>query len=589
MLGRDVGLERTESLRRRGMLALGAAVVALAAFLPAARAQTPFDEAVFSGYSTGTVVHADALQSGSTRVVDAEEAFSGASVNSQGLGAAIENEMQRVVQPALSAKNSHGRGSGLEIGFGQAPNAENQIIEAGKAEAAAGPTDKDPVVATEEIGPLPADPVAWASVLRGQARANWRTDGQCILGDDISRGLGYAADAQLVNSGDANADGSMKEPLVAADAPDPERAVSQSLSRTLLVPQVNKQGQRVGLLAFGLMSETRMTIAPVTLSKNTENEFTIEFLGEWVLQALAGGVPGTAFVHYGPGKVSPLTPILRVIRGGEITDILTFQQFFTNEGLVIDVPGVAEIAIGEDPRAIGGSATSNPTEVANGTEAAGAVDVVRLKLFEQKDGSTVTQRAADLRVGHMESRAKVPAGGISCPIPVRKVPNPPGVSVGQTFTTDITVSNPFGCDLTKVKVIDEIRTEAGARFKIEGTDPDADVVPTQGGLEEATIVWNDIGTIEKGKSKTVSVTIRAQAGGLIIDIATANATLGNCEGEASALVGVGVSGVSNEVRVPVVLGERIVKTGVGTPIIAAVSMLVLAGLGVLAMRRRRVA
>jgi hypothetical protein len=37
--------------------------------------------APFSGYSTGTAVHVDALQNGASRLLDTEIAFSGANVN----------------------------------------------------------------------------------------------------------------------------------------------------------------------------------------------------------------------------------------------------------------------------------------------------------------------------------------------------------------------------------------------------------------------------------------------------------------------------------------------------------------------------
>src|SRR5690349_4020746 len=72
-------------------------VVALHAALAPAAGQSVSAQvahfATFSGYSTGTAVHAGALQRGTTRLVDSEIAFSGANVNSAGLGAALSNEM----------------------------------------------------------------------------------------------------------------------------------------------------------------------------------------------------------------------------------------------------------------------------------------------------------------------------------------------------------------------------------------------------------------------------------------------------------------------------------------------------------------
>src|SRR5687768_1742754 len=74
--------------------------------------------APFSGYSTGTAVHADALQVGSNRLVDGEIAFSGANVNSAGIGPALVNEMTQAYQTVAEAGDkSAARGSGLEIGL----------------------------------------------------------------------------------------------------------------------------------------------------------------------------------------------------------------------------------------------------------------------------------------------------------------------------------------------------------------------------------------------------------------------------------------------------------------------------------------
>jgi hypothetical protein len=556
-------------------------------------AATSAATADFSGYATGTVLHADALQSGTTRLVDVEEAFSGASVDSRGLGATIQNEMVRTVQGALSGKNAFGRGTGLEVGLVVGPTTDNQLILAGKAEATALPEGE---LVSSEIA-LPASPFAYASLLRAQALAQWENAESCFLGGDVSRGLGFAADVQLLNLGATNPDGSMVQPLVASDATRPARAVSQSLSHTFVTPQVDKDGKRIGT-GFGLASEVRQTISPVTFFEGGPSEFTIELLGEWVLRASAGGIANTAVVHYGPLDESPQTPILRIIQGTSVSTLLTFQQFFTSQGLVIKIPGVAEIAIGEDPRAIGGDDESQPTTSGDGTTAAAAVDVLRVKLLEQKDGQgNVTARAADLRLGHMETRAQVPAGGLACDIPVTKVPNPASVSVGNTFTTTITVLNPFDCDLTNVRLVDVITTKLGARFAVEGTAPKASQLPSGANLPAGTVIWNDIGPIPLGKSKTVTLTLRAQgSGGEILDIATATGTLSKCKGSgaavvgsASAIEGAKLKGISRELRVPVaaVLGVKLPATGVGVPMALSLALLGLAVLGYAALRRAR--
>src|SRR5579864_2644402 len=213
------GSMRSFTRSRRGLVAAltVAAAAAQVVTMSQAHAQTPSSQA-FSAYSTGTVVHADALQAAvaGPRLVDAEEAFAGAAANSQGLGTSVLNEMSQDVSPALATKNTSARGSGLELGLGTStpnnPNA-NQLILASQASANAAPTT--PLV-TKEVGPVPASPIAYASLLRGQAAATWDPN-TCVIGQPLSYGLGYAADAQLLNTSTANPDGSMKNPVVAAD------------------------------------------------------------------------------------------------------------------------------------------------------------------------------------------------------------------------------------------------------------------------------------------------------------------------------------------------------------------------------------
>src|SRR2546428_934937 len=71
-------------------------------------------DGTFSGYATGTFLHADALQAGITgpRVADVEEGFSGTAVSSSGLaGPAILNEMDQAVKPAAAAGKSYASAS----------------------------------------------------------------------------------------------------------------------------------------------------------------------------------------------------------------------------------------------------------------------------------------------------------------------------------------------------------------------------------------------------------------------------------------------------------------------------------------------
>jgi len=154
----------------------------------------PFKDAHFSGYASGTVVHADLLQAGGVRLANADEAFTGSAVNSDGL-TKINNEVQRPVVPANAAKNSYGRGSAVEAGLASAPDAEEQLALTGKSQSIAPPSTN---LDTQAIT-LPENPLVYASLLSGQSQALWADD-QCIVGRDISFGRGHAADVQLVST-----------------------------------------------------------------------------------------------------------------------------------------------------------------------------------------------------------------------------------------------------------------------------------------------------------------------------------------------------------------------------------------------------
>src|SRR6266542_1771719 len=204
---------RSKVGRKAVSVVAAVAILALSFSATAAFGAVPFKDANFSGYATGTVVHADALQASGLRCVDAEEGFTGSAVNSNGLAGTIKNEVDRVVSPAAASKNSYGRGSAVEVGLGNAPDAENQVILAGKSESAAPPSTN---LDTQEIA-LPANPLVYASLLRGQSQALWSND-QCIVGRDISFGRGHAADVQLISTtATNNDDGTLEQPLVATD------------------------------------------------------------------------------------------------------------------------------------------------------------------------------------------------------------------------------------------------------------------------------------------------------------------------------------------------------------------------------------
>lgn len=521
------------------VLAIGALLVTGFTARPT-EAQVAFGSADFSGYATGTAEHVHALQSGGTRVADAEIAFSGATVDSLGLTDGIKNEMGRVVQPALTGKNSYGRGAGLEIGVNQPISSETaQIMLAGRSEASAAPSSD--LVKKELTLPASLDPVAYASLLRSEAQARWLAD-NCVTGQDLSYGRGYAADAQLVDTDTNSSTPMLETPLLSTDANNPERAANQSVSRMKLTAQSTKPevGKPLNIIGsdWGLMAETRQTIAPVTLFKGAANEVTIEVLGEWVLQAVAGGLPGTAFMHYGPGSASPDTPILRVLRGNVETRLVTLQQITGVNGLTVALPGNAgTIKIGEPPRAIGNPGAGAEV-AAGGTSAAGAVDVVRVEILEQRDAlGNVTSEAAEIRIGHMEAKAIVPAGGIRCPgITVTKAANPTLVGPNEEFTYTVGVTNNSTCKLVGVVVDDTMSVTAGVLYSVVSTTPD-DKKPR---ASDSKLVF-ELGDLDPGATKTITVRIRVlaeSAAGLFtnIAVATASCAIGSAQGSAQVAV-----------------------------------------------------
>lgn len=544
----------TSSRTRRAGVALMACAVVMA-LAPVVSAKSGPSVAI-QGLATGTVVHVDAIESGGTRLVDVEVAFSGASVNSfPGLNTPAVNEVGRQVQSALPSKVSFARGSGLEVGTGVSPQTDNQVILAGKVEAAALPStgllEKDITVNLK--------PLAFAGLARGQGQAHWMSDGDpCnTLGRNISYGNGYVTDVQLVETGTSTVD-EMQRPVLSTSHPDPVRAVSQSTSRTILVPQVDANGKRVGN-NFGMLSETRQTIAPVTLFKGTSNQFTIELLGEWVLQSVSTGLPGGSFVHYGPAATTPDTPVIRTIDAKGVTSNFSLQQVLGKNGIGAAVPGIAEIAIGEAPRAVNGAYGTQPARSSDGTNTAAAVDVVRVKLLENSGLLGPVSRVTDLRVGHMETQSKVPAGGIQCSLPVSKAGDSPTVPVGGVSTTTISVLNPYGCPVEDVAVKDSITTERDARFEITSAVPAATSHTPGAGLATGSVEWSNIGGIAVGASKKVSVAMNAQNGaGVIVDVANATGTL-NCPAD-------------SDLGRTTIFGASVGKVGlVGTPAVVRIS------------------
>jgi hypothetical protein len=536
---------------RIAALVVPAACVAALIATPASASVT----GPFSGYATGTFLHTDAVQAGITgpRLADVEEGFAGTAVSSSGLaGPAILNEMDQAVKPAAAGGKSYASASAAEVGIATTtpndPNGNQLKLPPTATKASAPPST---AMVTNDLVKVPANPLLYADAFRAQSQALWNDDA-CILGQPLNFAMSHAADVQLLSTVAQNAaDGKLTAPLLATDANPNGRAIGESRSFSYLTS--NGDG------TFGLASETHQTFLPVTLLKGTANELTVEVLGEWVLRVVATGVPGKSRVEYAPaGRVSPSTPILRILQrttlGLTDTKILDFQDLFGVGKLpipLLNLPGVLEISIGENPRAIGGAVNSAPDVNGNGTHAAAAVDVVRVKLLESKNIlGQVTSRIADFRLGHMEASATVPAGGIHCTIPVSKTVDKNPVGPGETFTWTITVPSTSGalaglaCDLIGLRVDDVVSVVDGApSIVLTGADHGGAITGNN------KVSWPNLGTYHPGDPPIVlhitGLVDGTTGAGTLRDDVTATANLGNCTGGAAGDQMVGTASLTN--------------------------------------------
>ena len=487
-----------------------------------------------AAYGTGSVIHTHVLEVGDQRLENLDAAFSGATFSSAPIPE-IKNEMARIVAPALAAGNGFARASGLEVGLAINKSGPNQIIPGSVAEAKAPPSTE---VVAKEAGPVNVAPLLSASLLRGEAQSV--ANAACTTGIDLTWGKGYAADLGLINGG-------LGSPTLSTAADPNQRSVSWSHSRTFLVPQ---EGTASPARKFGIASETRQTIAPVTLFKGQPQEFTLEFAGEWVLRTVADG-KNTVKIHYGPGEVSPSTPLLRILRPNQpVQEILSTQGLFGPDGLVVDVSPVIKITIGAPPRMIGGADNSKPVETP--TRVAAAVDVVRVQLLAQ-EGLT----AADVRIGHMENAAAVPEGGIECRMGLVKNTDKDVVGPGDSFTWTVTVTNPADndCVITNLKVVDTITATPGIKWSVTGSTPAANQQSDTG------LTWNDVGPLNPGQSKELKIHVKVlpdTGPGKFLDEAIATGTCGPAAGTAGAEA---ATGVPLEARVSLNLPEVNVALG----------------------------
>lgn len=490
----------------------------LAVGIPA-HAQVAAASANYSGYATGSDVHTGAITTGPTTLADVEEAFSGAAVNSQGLTQIVDTDLadQPLVQAAAAGEDSGARGSGVEVGVAPPAPLTNQIILSQLATATAPPNSG---LVSKQIGPISLDPVLEAQLLQGTAQANWATGG-CVLGTPISQGTGEAENLGLVGTSGSNPMGTVGTSNVAS-----------TTSAETLVPQVNSAGAVVGN-NVGLESSVTEQLAPVVIG----GAVTVTVGGPWKMTAVATGIPGSSYVSLAPTNPNILNgsePAVTITGPANAVLLsLTFQQLVGGAGLNVNLPGLLTLSVGAPPRAIGGAPGSAPAIASDGTSVAAAADLVQLTV------GIPGVNVADVRIGHMVVNATVPAGGIACPIPVSKTANPATVSPGDSFQYQITVTNPYNCTLSNIKVVDTTKAPSGVLFSITGESPTADSV--SGGV----VTWNNVGSLAPGASTTltISATIASNSGGgTLTDTAAVTGSCGIGNANGTATVGLPLSG-----------------------------------------------
>jgi hypothetical protein len=537
-------MSRNSKLGRRFGALITLTALALMLAPPAANAAVPFKDAAFSGYATGTYLHVDALTIGTTPAVTLDAGFGGAVVNSKGLTGPVVDKLGRTVSPAVPGKNSYGAGFGLEA------NLLGGDLLAQQQAAAAAPPSTD-LISKRLIGPLTLPGVLSAGVLEGHAQARYDAN-TCILGADMSYGQGDAADATLLGGPIA----SLTSALIGTDPGNQDQGAVRTSTRTRLVPQTNEAGAVIGD-KVALMTEVKQTLAPIVLFKGIPGaEITINLLGEWTMRTVATGIPGQAYVQYMPGTAGN-TPVLSITNSlplvGEAVDnlVLTLNQLLGLDDIVTGLLGgeggllnlgLVDLELNPSPVI---------TEAADGTSATASVDVAKITLLpggegvlgQLTGGLLGNLELADVRIGHMEAAATVPAGGIQCPdINVNKSANPDPVNAGSDFVYTIDINNPYDCTLTDVKVVDTIEVSTNKiKYTIRGQEPAASSVSG----DSKVLTWNDVGPVAPRGSKQLKITVavdKDSSAGNFIDTAAVTANCGLDSAQGGAKINLALNG-----------------------------------------------
>jgi len=541
------------------------------------------------GFSNGDFTFADALTVGSTNLAQISLAQSASGVSNGKMQTVNTVGEDLLTTKSATGHNAYGRAAGVSVNLGQG-DASIPQIQLTQAEAVSPPPNQ---FKTARILNLPLAPLATVDVQPDIATANTPSNGDfCVLGPNtpISAGQATIANAEVL-------------PVAAGQAVVAADGTVQENSLEMLEP--NKSGN------FGLSSTTLLHTGEIQLFKGIPGaEIDIKVVNPLALQAFAAG-DNSSFVTYGSGDKKK--DVLTINGQG-----LTVEDLFGTEGLTIDAAGLLRIQIGGKPTiSVGNDKVSAEADLIsiqvislNNTTASNvggplapvlnpiltpvlkALDPVTSQLNKALTDAGI-KKGADIRIGHFESNAQVPSGGIECHIPVSKTPSSQTVSAGHPFTVTLSADNPYNCTLTNVKFDDAIQSEVGdVKWTVGDTTPNADKTSTN-----SDVTWSSLPDIKPGGHDDATITINVPAdspSGKLEDTltVTADCATGNANGSATAT---GTANVSLNGTVtlhgPTVQGlanthVKLPNTGSSPWLPIGGGLLAATGLSLFALRRR---
>ena len=532
---------RTSWSRSRSVSAAGAALISAMSIVAIPALASPAAAATAAhGYSTGDVVFADAVNVPQINVAKVSVANS-AAVAGNPLATKDDLQQPLYLKDVPAGATALGHAAGINLGLLQAydaaPQAQLTIAEA------ASPPPKTETTSLIDLSDTPLKPLVSAVVQPDIATAQSTADqGICVLGDaPISGGQANVAQAQVLNVDNSG---------TAVNVVSVDNAV-KSTSSMSLAQASTAPGKPTTDKGLALVGATRIDPTSITLFRGTPAQLTIKVLQPLTLAAVAG--PTAATTYHAFTVENPGAPVLSVTTPDGSTQTLNLQDITGSSGIHIGL-GIADVTIGTP------ATVSHPD---GATSIKAVADLIHVQLLAAASTSTIGVdsngplapltdglnqvaqglspvlqplqdalnqagvQTADVRIGHFESLAAVPAGGVQCAdrvLKATKTANPTKVTAGQSVDYTITFENPYSdCTVKNATITDAITGSTGVKWTV--TSP--------AGSANDKITWSGVTIPPKGK-KTVTATIKVaadSAGGTITDTATIS---GQCVGSSGA-------------------------------------------------------